>query len=201
MHIADIDFAEFYAPAFPCLADSQGFYASVESLDGPAKIALHQGARMLWLADRMGEVARGRDSLQILFYLIAAEAVAKIVFGFKGERESRKYVKRFFREISTEQHRTRLSQAFEQRPFGWLTWEKAVDKLYEVRCDVVHEGQYFTFGLKDSRISTPMLADLKRLNGPMLVAHVSSPELRQLVLEGIVEGAKKCLRPCSRSVG
>jgi hypothetical protein len=91
MYIADIHFPIFYASAFPCLADAETFCASVESLDGPvpAKTALHQGARMLWLADRMDEVARARDALQILFYLIAAEAVAKIVFRYSGEGESK----------------------------------------------------------------------------------------------------------------
>jgi hypothetical protein len=192
MHIADIDFAMFYAPAFPCLADAKTFYACVKSLDGaaPAKIALHQGARMLWLADRMDEVARGREALQILFYLIAAEAVAKIVFRFKGEGESKKHVKLFFGEVCTEKHRALLSQAFFQSFSGFVTWERAVDKLYEVRCDVVHEGQYFGFHLRLPGSTMPELADY---SGQDLQAHISSADLRQVVLEGVVEGVRRLL--------
>jgi len=196
MHIADIDFAEFYAPAFPGLTDAKTFYASVNSLSGPApaKIALHQGARMLWIADRIAEVAAGRDAFQILFYLIAAEAVAKIVFRFKGEGKSREHVKRFFGEICTDQHRTRLSQMFECQPSGWLTWDEAVDQLYDVRCDVVHQGQYFLFSLKLFSSSVSTLADPRAELGSIIVAHLSLADLRQIVLEGIVEGVKKCLR-------
>jgi hypothetical protein len=194
VHIAKIDFTDFYAPAFSNPADARKFVATVKSLNGPAaaKIALHQGARMVWLADRMEEVAAGRDALQILFYLIAAEAVAKIVFGFKGEGKSRYHVQRFFKEICLDRHRVLLSKALEMVPEQFLTWEQTVDKLYDVRCDVVHEGQYFGFHLKPEDSTFPLLADSAEpsLN---LVAHVSALKLRQIVLEGLVEGVRKLL--------
>lgn len=194
MHIADIDFAEFYAPAFTNHAEATTFVTTVESLNGPvpAKIALHQGARMLWLADCMEEVAAGRDALQILFYLIAAEAVAKIVFGFKGEGKSKHHVERFFGEICSDKHRAALAESLERGPGYFLTWKEAVNKLYDVRCDVVHEGQYLTFHLnrEDEHRTFPVLADLEELH---LVAYMSAPGLRQIVLEGIVEGVRKRL--------
>jgi hypothetical protein len=196
MHIADIDFAEFYAPAFPSLAEAKTFYASVKSLDGPApaKIAVHQGARMLWLADRMDDVARGRSALQILFYLIAAEAVAKILYGFKGEGQSKKHVMVFFGDICSEKHRNLLSRAFSQTRSGFLTWERAVEILYDARCDVVHEGRYFEFNLRPPGSTFPELVALPPWD---LEAHISSPDLRQVVLEGVVEGVQRLLRPTS----
>jgi len=146
---------------------------------------------MIWLADRIDKVAHGRDALQILFYIIAAEAVAKIVFGFKGEGESKKHVKLFFGNICTQKHRNLLSQAFSQLPSGSLTWECAVDKLYEVRCDVVHEGRYFEFNLRPPGSNT---AELAGASQPYLEVFISLADLRQVVLEGIVEGVQRLLR-------
>ena len=54
--------------------------------------------------------------IHLLFYLIAAEAVAKIVFGFKGEGKSKRHVQRFFGEICLEKHRDLLSRALETAP-------------------------------------------------------------------------------------
>jgi hypothetical protein len=198
MHIADINFAEFYAPAFLSRENAAQFVKTVESLSGPApaKIALHQGARMIWLADRMQEVARGRAALQILFCLIAAEAVAKIVFGFKGEGKSRQHVHLFFRQICSNEHRRALAEAFSFVTGGFLTREDAVNKLYDVRCDVVHEGRYFYFDLRDAGRDgeAPVIADVADRE---LIAHLSSAQLRQIVLEGVVEGVKKLLPPAS----
>lgn len=95
---------------------------------------------MLWLADRIEQVARGRPALLILFYLIAAEAVAKLVMGFRGEGESRRHVRIFFENICSQRHRSILANAFMTGFGGPLTLRKAVDLLYSVRCDVVHEG-------------------------------------------------------------
>ncbi|HEV2379281.1 MAG TPA: hypothetical protein VG206_05745 [Terriglobia bacterium] len=194
MHIAGIDFAEFYASAFSNPADARNFVGTVKSLNGPApaKIALHQGGRMVWLADRMEDVAAGRDALQILFYLIAAEAVAKIVFGFKGEGKSKHHVQRFFGEICLEKHRHLLSRALESAPGYFLTWEETTSKLYEIRCDVVHEGQYFGFHLQRGGSQFPLMADFE---DPNLVAHVRLVDVRQIVLEGIVEGVRMLLPP------
>jgi hypothetical protein len=147
---------------------------------------------MLWLADRMDEVARGRDALQILFYLIAAEAVAKIVFCFNGEGESKKHVKLFFGQVCTEKHRALLSRAFFQPLSGFVTWERAVEKLYEVRCDVVHEGRYFEFNLRLPGSTVPELTDASAQG---LEAYISSADLKQLVLEGVVEGVRRLLPP------
>lgn len=75
----------------------------IEKIETPntAKLVLHQAARMIWLADRMGEFARGRPALQILFFMITAEAVAKLVFGYEGEGESKRHVDLFLKMFVT----------------------------------------------------------------------------------------------------
>jgi hypothetical protein len=183
-HIAKINFAEFFRPAFPSIDDATRFINFVENVPADiskAKIVIHQSARLIWLADRIDDVARGRPALLMTFHIVAAEAVAKIVFGFHGEGQSRQHVRRFFQEICPKRHRSRLERAFRRSPAGpFLTLQETVDVLYDVRCDVVHEGQYFTLTLPNSQNDDPIL----NLHGDeSLIASISAQELRQIVLE------------------
>src|SRR5574341_187144 len=115
MHVANIDWAEFFGPAFQSSEACRAFVDCVEGIPAAtskAKIVMHQAARMLWLGDRMEEVAKGRPALQLLFQLIAAEAVAKIVNKFEGEGQSRKHVHLFFEDVCSDFHRDILGKAF-----------------------------------------------------------------------------------------
>ena len=143
---------------------------------------------MVWLADQIDEVARGRPAFQVLLYLIAAELVAKIVAGFEGEGQSKAHVRKFFLEICSGTHRERLSQAFQNPGGAYLTLEAAIDLLYDVRCDVVHRGQYYEFSLR--RGDFPMLTSLQ---GVTRTTNISVDELRRIVLEGAVLAAKQLM--------
>jgi hypothetical protein len=192
LHIADIDFAAFYMSAFNgSLEASTKFYESVATpgVYSDAKTILHQTARMLWLADRIDEVATGRPAFQILFYLTAAELVAKIFWKYEGEGESRKHVQKFFSEICDSPQKERLQKAFRTVGNGFLTLEAAVGFLYRIRCDVVHRGQYFQFSLPmEGRDHIPLLSGSGNDN---VIAEITLMELRQIVLEGAVLAAKK----------
>ena len=193
-HVANIDFVEFYRLAFANQEGARRFVEEVEQLPpsrNTPKVALHQAARMLWLADRIEEVARGRPALQILFFLIAAEAVAKIVFGFKGEGKSRYYVHRFFAEICSQEHRDRLASAFSTVGRGHFSCEETVNYLYDVRCDVVHEGMYFGMNLK---LPGDTVDTLTQFSGRSIIAHITAKDIRQIVLEGSVLGCRKLLK-------
>ena len=68
-HVAEIDFEQFYGPAFPNLSEAQEFVRCVGAIpadQSKAKIVLHQAARMLWLGDRIEQVAKGRAPLLIV---------------------------------------------------------------------------------------------------------------------------------------
>jgi hypothetical protein len=189
VHIADIDFSAFYVPVFDgSLEASSKFYEAVaeQGVNRDAKIILHQAARMVWLADRIEEVAAGRPSFQVLLYLTAAELVAKIVSRFEGEGESKKHVRKFFCEICEPPQRDRLGTAFRAVGGTFLTLEKTVDYLYEIRCDVVHRGQYYTFSLRTGGI--PLLTGTGSND---VIAEISLPELRQIILAGTVSAAKQ----------
>ncbi len=201
LHVARIKFPEFFRGAFTDPESAASFVASVERIDAnesKAKIVVHQTARMLWLADRIEEVAKGRAALSIAFYLIAAEAVAKMVSGFTGEGKSRYHVRLFFRDICSALHRQRLERSFSTAPGVYLGLVEAVDLLYDVRCDVVHEGQYFNFLLPEGPEEEPLIIGLD----DAVEAHISAVELRQIVLEGALLGAVKIVPPgkCDREL-
>ena len=189
VHIARINYAEFYCSAFTELSAAEEFVKRVEAVPrnrSLAKIVLHQAARMLWLADRIDEVASRRPALQILFYCVAAEATAKMVFGFNGEGQSKQYTQRFFEEVCESRQQNVLTSAF-SRNGSRLTLRQTVDLLYSVRCDVVHEGAYFEFSMREEcDMSTTV-------RGLAYTAHISTAELRQVVLEGALNGVRKLL--------
>jgi hypothetical protein len=194
MHIAQIDFQEFYGPAFGGRNEVAEFVSCVRKIPAsvcPAKIVIHQAARMIWLADRIEECAASRPALQIMFFMIAAEAAAKLVEGYDGEGESKYHARFFFSDICSSEHRNLLSQAFSRDLSNdFLTYEEAVDFLYNIRCDVVHRGRYFEFLLKSEKYALP-ISNL--VDDQLLVAHITARQLRQVVLEGALLGALQVL--------
>jgi len=186
-YVANIDFPAFYAPAFGGNeALSREFYAALT--DRTAKIIIHQAARMLWLSDQIDEVARGRPALQILFFIIAAEAVSKLQADFEGEGQSRFHVRRFFLELCSDELRSRLAPAFQSNG-SWLTPTEAVDLLYDLRCDVAHRGQYYNLHLP--RPESDESHQFVTWKGKQLIAFIPATQLRQIVLEGAVLAAKR----------
>ncbi len=193
LHIADIDFPRFYTEVFPSFDAAKSFYKQLEDLPpekNAAKIVFHQAARMVWLADQIDEVARGRPAFQVLFYLIAAELVAKITFNFEGEGESRKYVRRFFAEICSNDTRAKLAKSFSKTRSGPLSSQDAVDLLYNIRCDVAHEGKYSSFHLPLPGDAFPQLTIV---GDESFVAHLTIQELRRMILEGALLASHKLL--------
>lgn len=200
MHVANIDWADFFGPVFASIEASRAFVDCVEAIPAAtskAKIVMHQAARMLWLGDRIEEVAKGRPALQLPFQLIAAEAVAKLVNNFEGEGQSRKHVRLFFEDVCADSHRVTLGRAFSHAPGGpFLSMRETVDFLYDIRCDVVHEGAYF--GLTLARPGDTVRWLTPSGTGS-LIAEITIQQLRQIVLEGSIQGAVKLLpvgSPC-----
>lgn len=209
-HIGRVKFAALYADAFPGgLAESAAFYdkvifaAAAESKAGGggtdarrAKRFLHDAARVIWLADQIDrdDIANDRPAWQVHFYTITAEAVAKRFFDFKGKGKSRHYAKTFFSDLCTNSHRALLGRAFEiarptSSPWKSLTWAEAADLLYDLRCDVAHVAQYYPFLMAeyqgDITTNFNIEADMA------LKVHLTADQLRQIIVEGVVEAAKK----------
>jgi hypothetical protein len=205
-HIACIDFVKFYASAFGGEQASQAYFERLENLSlelrGRIKLLLHQVARMIWLGDRIDDLAKGRPAFQVMFALIAAELAAKIRYDFQEEGQSRKFVRRFFEDICTDEHRAVLGRAF-RRVGGYLDVRGAVDYLYSTRCDVVHMGAYYDLSLVKSghshvaRIQEKIPRNLasheyepEMLNAALMVTtDFDVQELRGIVLEGAIRAA------------
>jgi hypothetical protein len=154
LHVAAIDFPKLYAEAAGGLDAARALYDSLsrsgsEAL-GTARDIMHQAGRMVWLADRIDTVARGRPALQIMFFMIAAEAVAKLAAGYEGEGRSRAHVRLFFAKHCTAAQRARVHRALEwAQPRPTTSPDAIADYLYNIRCDVVHRGRYFEMMLPD----------------------------------------------------
>jgi hypothetical protein len=185
VHIAEIDFEDFYRPTFPDEASSRQFSDRVEHVpeaQRTAKIVFHQAARLVWLGDRINEIAAGRPALQILFYMIAAETVAKLTYGFEGRDQSSRYVHVFFEKLSNKVDQDSLAHAFcespTRRPIGL---KRAVKLLYDVRCDVAHRGMYYVFQLPLDESDLPLLV---YLGGVTIETNFTLNLLRNIVLRG-----------------
>lgn len=152
---------DFFEPFFDSRSAAEQWVAQCEALTPPqnkARIMMHQTERLISLADDVPTIRPHAESLQLLFLLICAEHIAKLHDGFAREGQSRAYVQRFFESFVSGPERNTLSSAFADlqndllRP---LPFNKAVDLLYDVRCDVVHEGNCWGFAFHDG--VTPMI--------------------------------------------
>lgn len=188
--------SDFYEPYFPDLTSSEAFVSDCEklSLDAPnhtAKIMMHQTQRLVSIADDLPKLRPKRESLQLLFLMICVEHISKLHDGFTGEGQSKKYVKQFFNEFLLQADKDKLGTSFIDNaamPMAALGFEKVVDLLYDVRCDVVHEGKYWGFFFSDG--STPMLNV-----DPDVNVHLTLMELRDIIVRACIKAIKDTLKP------
>jgi hypothetical protein len=117
---------------------------------------------------------------------MAAETVAKLIREYKQEGDSKKHVRLFFEEDCSKSARQTLAAAFEKNG-ETLSLRAAVEYLYQIRCDVVHEGRYFTYSLSSD---VPMLNPGH--NGSV-IAKIGLGDLRKIVLEGTLLAARRAL--------
>ena len=176
---------DFYAPFFRSRDDARIFVGDLEELDRAAprhraKILMHQTQRLVSLADDVEAIRPGKQSLQLTFLMICCENVAKLFHHFDEDGQSKAYVRRFFDEFLVETDRTRLASAITQHDLRPLSIREVADTLYAVRCDVVHEGNYWGFHFHDGRM--PMLN-----TDPDVNVYIQFSELRDIVVRGAIQ--------------
>lgn len=87
---------------------------------------------------------------------MCAENIAKLHDNFNGEGKSKAYVTKFFEEFLSAKEKEILAWGFIdgdddlQRSLGF---DRSVDLLYKIRCDVVHQGNYKDFNFHDGTMS------------------------------------------------
>ena len=177
---------DFFAPFFDSLEATENWVARCEELTPPqnaAKIMMHQTQRLISLADDLPKIRPHKEPLQLLFLLVCAEHIAKLHDGFSGEGKSRVYVQRFFERFVIGADRQVLSTAFADltdhlhRP---LSLEKAVDLLYDVRCDAVHEGKWWGFAFHDG---TMPMVNVE----PDAEVRITLLRLRDMIVRGCIQ--------------
>jgi hypothetical protein len=92
---------DFYQPHFANRSDLEQFVQACEDLElhdprHRAKIMMHQGKRLISLADKMEIVEPGDQPLKLLFLLICAENMSKLNMSTEDSGNSRNHVIRFF---------------------------------------------------------------------------------------------------------
>jgi hypothetical protein len=140
---------DFYRPYFCKSSDLLHFVQDCEDLavDDPrhrAKIMMHQGMRLLSIANRMDIVEKGYEPLKLLFLLICAENISKLNLSTEESGNSRVHVIRFFCEFCPLSDQQAIVKKIDLRE-NQSGLKGRIDILYNIRCDVVHEGHYWGF--------------------------------------------------------
>lgn len=179
----------FYEPFFLSSTEARAFVAPLESLRigderHPAKIMMHQTQRLVSLSDELPTIRKGNESLRLLFLLICAENTAKIADGFNGEGRSKAYVRNFFSWFLLTDEQQAIRAAITRHDHTPLSLQAAVDTLYGVRCDIVHEGKYWGFHFHDGR--APMLN-----SEPDVIVSITFPQFRSLVVKGCINAIRR----------
>ncbi len=189
------EWVSFFEPHFVDSRTAEHFVGKCELLtpsdsNHKAKIMMHQTQRLVSIADDIPILRPRRESLQLLFLMICVEHISKLHDGFTGEGQSRKYVRRFFNQFLSQPDKETLETSFLDRnamPMVRLNLEKVVDLLYDLRCDVVHEGKYWTFFFSDGR--TPIVNV-----DPDVNVFLTLIELRDIVVRGCIDAIEDKLK-------
>lgn len=188
-----IRWLHFYRPHFDDPQSLSDFVESCQALAPPnhsAKIMMHQARRLVELADAMEAVRPGRDALKVFFLIVCAEALAKLADGATDEGRSRAYTRRFFDECTLACDRQLLEQSFvgvDDDGFPrFLSLGDVIDVLYNVRCDVAHEGRYWEFTFCDNGI--PMIN-----SNPEIEVRLSYQEFRNVLVRAAINAIRSVL--------
>ena len=192
--LEDEDFEQFCVDALGDAAEGRDLYGRARAAAEPTpKVILHQATRLVSLADWMDSAAPSRPALKILFFVVLAEAVAKMTLGYMGERESKKHVDHFFENLCLSADRGALARAFRRKdttPPTPLSLSEAIDVLYDVRNSVAHRGEYFGFHLFEPERNVITVTPYK--DGSLEV-FLSASQLRAIVIRGAVAAAERLL--------
>ncbi len=151
---------------------------------------MHQGKRLLSIAQAMECVVAGREPLKLLFLLIAAENISKLHVSTDEDGRSRYHTKRFFRLFCTNEDKEKLLSCLEITQQE-STLDELIDVLYDIRCDVVHEGTYWGFDFATPE--TPSV--LTGLNPNKVIrVKIKYQEFQDIVARGVICATQELIR-------
>ena len=179
----------FYKPFFNNLDDAKSFVESCEQLTPPnnvPKIMMHQTQRLISLSDDLPKIRPQREALQLIFVMICVEHIAKLHDESSEEGHSRAYVRKFFNEYILGTDKNKLEAGFVDIDLHPLSLQNIIDTLYNVRCDVIHEGKYWNFSFYHGK--TPYLT-----GDPPIIVKIQFSEFRDIVVRGCIKAIQNKL--------
>ena len=182
----------FYNPYFKSQDEAKKFVESCEKRTYPnnvVKIMMHQVQRLISLSDDMQKIRPDHEPLQLLFLIMCVENVAKLHDGYSSESKPKHYVKKFFDDFLSDDDKDLLRNGFIDINDVWLgplSFENAVEMLYKIRCDVVHEGDYTDFRFYDRK--TEML----NIN-PDVIPRITLQNVRDIIIRGCINAIQSKL--------
>jgi hypothetical protein len=184
---------DFYRPYFCKRSDLQQFVQACEDLEVEdprhrAKIMMHQGMRLLSVADRMEIVEAGYEPLKLLFLLICAENISKLNVSTKQSNNSKYHVRNFFCKFCsvTDQEAIRKKIEICQKQ---SSLKDRIDILYKIRCDVVHEGHYWGFQFATDEHPSVFTGFKEQV----LRVRMKYEEFRDIVARGVIAATSEVL--------
>ena len=176
----------FYLQHFASQKEAEDFVQKCECLQPSAPnfvalIMMHQTQRLLSIVDDLPKFRYDVEPLQILFLLMCSENIAKLHDGFRGEGKSRHYIHKFFNQFLSQSDKDTLSYGFivNDDTSPSIRFKEAVDLLYDIRCDVVHEGNYTNFVFHDGK-------EPKVNTNPDVIAEIQLLDIRDIVVRGCI---------------
>jgi hypothetical protein len=179
----------FYLPFFDSSKTAEEFLELCENQKPPnnlAKTLMHQTQRLITLADEIPKIRPHEESLQILFLIMCAENISKLHAGYTDEGKSRYYVCCFFDNFLSETDKSLLGNGFKDgtgHSLPPLGLKSAVYMLYDIRCDVVHEGNYSFFNFHDG--TKPIVN-----TDPDIISYLRYKDVRDLIIRGCINAIK-----------
>ncbi len=184
----------FYNPYFKRQGEAKKFVESCEMQTHPnnvAKIMMHQVQRLVSLSDDMQKIRPNDDPLKLLILIMCVENIAKLHDGYTGESKSWPYVDKFFKDFLSDDDKDLLRNGFVNDNDKWLrllSFEDVIKMLHNIRCDVVHEGDYLGFSFYDRK--TEML---EIVNQYIVTPHVALQDIRDIIIRGCIKAIQSKL--------
>jgi len=190
------EWLSFYNPYFEKQEEAKKFVESCEIKtypDNVAKVMMHQVQRLVSLSDDMQKIRPNDDPLKILILIMCVENIAKLHNGFIGERKSLFYVNKFFEDFLSDNDKDLLKKGFfgrckDENFSHLLSFKDAIDVLYKIRCDVVHEGVYVSFSFYDGKNEM-----LEFVNKYVVTPHITLQDIRSIIIRGCIKAIQSKL--------
>ena len=129
--------------------------------------------------------------LKVLIMIMCVENIAKLQDGYTGEFRSRYYVEKFFKDFLSDNDKDTLRNGFIDNNDKWLrtlSFEDVIKMLYQIRCDVVHEGDYLGFSFYDGKNEM-----LEIVNQYAVIPQVALQNIRDIIIRGCINAIRSKL--------